>query len=271
MSSTWQPTEITGFVDHFDTACSVLLVDTDAGRGYLKAMGNLAGNHALACEWLGTSLAQRLGLPTFDMAFVEVRTDDILHFARGGRALPGPGVIFRAEFGDPWSGSEEQLRMIENPEAITRLLVLDTWVRNQDRYTPSGVVRNFDNVFLSAESQNRGGLILRPIDHTHCLIPAPAVDFTLTAADLLDPAVVEDPGVYGLFPEFRAFVDRGELQQTLVELAAISRGNIESVVAEIPLAWGVSAEVQTALVDFLVRRRQYVVDTIEKKVAGLLA
>src|ERR1041384_1935089 len=86
MRSTWQPTEITGFVDHFDTACSVLLVDTDAGRGYLKAMGNLAGNHALACEWLGTSFAQMLGLPTFHMALVEVRADDVLHFARGGRA-----------------------------------------------------------------------------------------------------------------------------------------------------------------------------------------
>jgi hypothetical protein len=268
--SSWQPHEITGFVDRFDTACSVLLVDTNAGRGYLKAMGNLAGNHALACEWVGTGLAKHLRLPAFDISLIEVRPDVVLHFARGGSAKAGPAVILRAERGDSWSGGEAQLENIENPEAITRLVVFDTWVRNQDRRTPSGDVKNLDNVFLSVESQKADKLVLRAIDHTHCFIPRHEISFELKAGELSDQAIVEDTGIYGLFPEFHKFIDLAELRKTLDELSALKVPSIESLVSNIPAEWQVSPQVRTALVDFLVHRRQYVVDTMEVSVAKLI-
>jgi hypothetical protein len=41
-------------------------VETDAGEGFLKAMGNPESPHVLACELVGTLLAEWLGLPTLE-------------------------------------------------------------------------------------------------------------------------------------------------------------------------------------------------------------
>ena len=65
-----------------------MLVRTDAGDGYLKAMGNPAGEHALACELVGTQLAAWFGLPVFDFAIIQVTAADELPFAKGGFACP---------------------------------------------------------------------------------------------------------------------------------------------------------------------------------------
>ena len=66
------PTEVTRFIKGLDTAAGTLLVETDAGMAYLKAIGNPAGPHALACELVATRLAGSIGLPTFDYALVEI-------------------------------------------------------------------------------------------------------------------------------------------------------------------------------------------------------
>ena len=58
-SSNFQPTSITRFIANFDSGAGTLFVDTDAGKAYLKAIGNPAGPHALACEWVGTRLASQ--------------------------------------------------------------------------------------------------------------------------------------------------------------------------------------------------------------------
>jgi hypothetical protein len=67
----WQPRIIRRFIKNFATATEVVLVETDQGRGYLKALGNKSGPHALACEWVGTNLAKLLGLQTFDFSIIE--------------------------------------------------------------------------------------------------------------------------------------------------------------------------------------------------------
>src|SRR4029077_16711675 len=91
-----------------------------------KALGNPEGPHVLACEWVGTHLARRLGLPTFDFALLDVTTEDEIPLARGGKAQPGPAFITRKERGGPWGGGKRALRRLDAPRAITRLVVLDT-------------------------------------------------------------------------------------------------------------------------------------------------
>ncbi len=59
----WQPTEIRRFIRNFDTGAGVILVLTDAGEGYLKAMGNVGGEHCLACEWVATQLGAGSSYP----------------------------------------------------------------------------------------------------------------------------------------------------------------------------------------------------------------
>ena len=81
----WQPTEILRFIRNFDTGTEAVLVLTDAGEGYLKARGNVGGEHCLACEWVASHLARWFKLPTFDFALIEVTDLDEIPFYRGGR------------------------------------------------------------------------------------------------------------------------------------------------------------------------------------------
>ena len=75
--SPWQPRSILYTIRSLATATATVLVQTDQGEGYLKAMGNPEGPHVLACEWVGSQLARRLGLPTFiDFALIEVSRFD---------------------------------------------------------------------------------------------------------------------------------------------------------------------------------------------------
>ena len=101
----WQPTTILRHIRSLDTGAETVIVETDQGEGYLKPMGNRGGPHPLACEWVGTSLARRLGLPTFAFAIVEVTNEDEIPLAGGGRAEPGPAFISRSERGKSWGGS----------------------------------------------------------------------------------------------------------------------------------------------------------------------
>ncbi len=67
----WPPTRIIRVIRGLETSTGPLHVRTDAGRAYVKTLGNPEGPDALVSECLGTRLAQWLGLPTFDVAVVD--------------------------------------------------------------------------------------------------------------------------------------------------------------------------------------------------------
>lgn len=67
----WPPTRIMRVIRGLETSTGPLYVTTDTGRAYVKTLGNPEGPDALVSEWIGTRLAQWLGLPTFDIAVVE--------------------------------------------------------------------------------------------------------------------------------------------------------------------------------------------------------
>ena len=104
----------------------VVIVETDAGRGYLKAIGNPEGEHALACDLVGTQLAAWFGLPTFDQAIVTFDGVPELRLHNGELAREGPALATRAVKGDGWSGGPRQLAKLQNPDDISRLVVFDT-------------------------------------------------------------------------------------------------------------------------------------------------
>jgi hypothetical protein len=138
-------------------------VETDQGEGYLKAIGNPGGEHCIACEYVGTQLARWFCLPTFDFALVNVSDVDMLPFSKGGNAKPGPAFITRKERGQPWGGSERELKKLINPNDLTRLVIFDTLTLNWDRYSidaPGKRRINRDNVFLSQEGPP-GKLVLK--------------------------------------------------------------------------------------------------------------
>ncbi len=234
----------------------VVIVETDAGRGFLKAMGNPEGEHALACDWVGTQLAKWFGLPTLDQAIVELDEFVEIRLLNGNLAQQGPALVTRALNGDSWSGERRQLAKLQNPDDISRMVVFDTWILNRDRHSANR--QNRDNVFLSAESKQ---LELLAIDHTHC--------FGTSGGELTERVAhignCRDTAVYGLFPEFKKFLNKDVVSHVVEQLRRIDETTVKRIVAQIPGQWKVDDKARVALVSFVLQRAAYVADTIYEK------
>jgi hypothetical protein len=250
----WQPQTILRFIQSIPTSTNVVRVDTDAGEGFLKAMGNPEGPHVLACELVGTLLAEWLGLPTLDHSLVWVTPEDEIPLAGGGLAAPGPAFITKAVNGFPWGGDEGTLRRIRNLEDISRLVVLDTWIRNCDRHRPEPNLRvNRDNVFLAWESAPERGLFVKAMDQTHAFTCGR--ELTRRLGDLDN---VRDTTIFGCFPEFVLLLDREHVQSTSFRLGEMDGPQAERVVARVPAEWQVEAPVRQAWSRFIVERAAFV-------------
>lgn len=255
--SNWQPTEILRWVCSKPSSTGVAIVVTDAGEGYLKAMGNPEGEHVLACELVATQLARLFALPTFDYALIEVTGVPEIWLPNGDVATPGPAFITRSEKGGSWGGKPRELKRLVNVPDISRLVVFDTWIRNRDRYTPPPNERcNRDNVFLSREAPS-GKLLLRAMDHTHCFVGGGELTPRLSHIDH-----IRDSVVYGLFPEFRRFLGKDGVQAAGDTLHRIPRKEVEDVIQSIPSEWKVNDRTRAALADFLIGRAAYVAEHI---------
>ena len=259
-SSTWQPTEVTHFINHVNSGAGTLIVFADAGLAYLKALGNPDGPHALVKDLLGTHLAAMIGLPTFDYAVIEVINLDELPFFKGGNAEPGPAFVTRGEEGSVWGSDKRLLKKIDNPDAISGLVVVDTWLRNTDRYyLPKGRV-NWDNVFLSKESSEVGKLSLRAMDYSHAI--QFGGELTIGVSSISN---IKDDAVFGLFPEFRKKLSRDAIRHFASILCGVSRSQIEDAVELIPLQWQLESSVRSALVNHLHQRASFVAESIESR------
>ena len=151
--SEWQPTLIKRVIEPLPTSTRPAKVLTDQGIGFLKGMGNPAGDEALAQELVGTELARWLGLKTPPFAIVAVRELEIPMEKAHQRVMrEGPAFITQELKGMTGDGGATLLRRITNPEDIAKLVVLDTWIRNSDRHAPwlEGQVNgsNLDNLFF---------------------------------------------------------------------------------------------------------------------------
>src|SRR5690349_12342350 len=156
----WQPTEFVRFEQIIGTSTSPARVLTDAGHAYLKAVNNPMGPHALVREFVGTSLARWMGLDTFDFAFMSLTVTDEIRLSNGEFAAPGTAFVARAAGmgGHSWDGTKEALGLLDNPEAISHLVALDTWLCNPDRCPPPSRERKPkpENVFFSPDGASDG-------------------------------------------------------------------------------------------------------------------
>jgi hypothetical protein len=267
----WEPTTIRRFVKGYPTSARTAVVVTDAGLGYLKAMGGPEGPHTLASEVIGTQLADWLGLPTLDWSIITVdEIDEIPFFDREGHqtglAQTGPAFITREEPGGTWSGGTRELGRLINPEDLARLVVFDTWVLNCDRYCPKrkgeiGKPRvNRDNVFLSTKAP-QGRFRLKAMDHTHCFSCGQSWTRRLSEIDR-----IKDERVFGLFPPFRPFLDPEAVSQAVTRLATIDRSTVWRMAQRLPKEWEVSQPALDALIDLVLGRAAFVADNILRKI-----
>ncbi len=216
----------------------------------------------LACEWIAVHLAALLGLPTLQFAIVDLPATLAFRFPSGGFAEAGPAFVTKEALDAiPWSGQTEDLRKLENLADITRMVVLDTWILNCDRYRPSGpsrlVRRNCDNVLLVGEGARAGHFRLVAMDHTHSFTCGRSLD-----ARIANIGQIKSMDIFGLFPEIIEFVQKEVVLDCAARLAAVSAGAILPVVESVPSAWGLDAATRTALVRFVHERAQFLSTTI---------
>lgn len=257
----WNPNTIVRAVQGYATATRTIRVDTDHGEGFLKALGNPEGPHALACELVGSLAAAWLGLKTFDFALIEISDPEDVALEGRSWAQPGPAFISRAEnMGFTWGGDSQTLSALSNREDISRLVVLDSWIRNCDRHSPDGRRINLNNVFLVQRTQPQRILELIAMDFTHAFTCGNPLDRRLGNIE-----IIRDPSVFGCFVEFRNHLSRDHVIASARHLESFDMVAAESFLANVPMEWQVDSRTRSIWKKFLVDRAHFTADTIESR------
>lgn len=248
----WNPTKIRREIEALDTGSEVVQVETDAGRAFAKFPGGGEGPHVLACELVGTLLAELIGLPVFDWVLLDYPGVPEITLSKGAKAKAGKVWLTRRVEGFPWGGHEDDLKYLANPEDLAKLVLLDQWTRNCDRYRPEPRRINRNNVFFMREGAPAGRFILVAMDHTHILTCGGELTPRLARIDL-----VRDATQFGLFPEFLPHMKRADTERAVTAMNAISSDAIRAVIHSIPSDWQVETPVREALLNFLIQRRDW--------------
>ncbi len=257
----WVPTRFVRFEKSLATSMRTAIVQTDAGRAYLKGIGNPEGPHALVCEYVGTRLAKLFGLKTLEFAIIPITRSDAIPLGGTNFVQPGPAYVTRALVGAlPWGGKAESLKYLENAGDIPKIVVFDTWLRNADRCPPVGSMRgpNYDNVLLSPIIGMARRYNLFAIDHTHCISNGKVIGRGLCGIDY-----TKDGAVYGLFEPFKEYVTKPMIEDALKVLAALDRAKIKVVIDDVPAEWDLESGQRKYLLDFICDRIGYVSDNME--------
>lgn len=257
----WQPTQFERYEAGLGTSLQTARVVTDAGRAYLKAMGPHESPQLLAIEFIATRLAKWLKLPVLDFGIIEIDAKiDEIRLMGDQLAHSGPAFVTRAIEAHTWGGSTEELENLINSHDIGRLIVLDTWLRNCDRYSTglTGPRANYDNVLLEHLSgEDDGKLRLIAMDHTHCFTCGRELDNKLQHLE-----TIQDPRIFGLFPGFIPMVRQNDVEDAIGDLRTLDHLFVRDVVEQIPAEWQVSSNARTALFELIIRRASYVADNL---------
>ena len=258
----WPPTKFRRFERFVRSSTGVAIVQTDAGRGYLKAMGNDEGPHALAKDLVGTRLARWFGLPTLDEAVLLLEKSDVYPLPNRRLAQPGPAFITRAVRAVPWSGAPKRLKRLANPDDLTRLVVFDTWLLNSDRYPRTPPEEPSSHPAARSRQPNRDNVLLEWTGHgKESRLRLVAMDFTHAfnsgqsiSARMHTIAAVQDDGVYGLFPELIPLLRQEVALEAAQRLREVERKAVESVLQDVPDAWQVDSAGRLAWCDLIYDR-----------------
>lgn len=256
----WQPKKFKRFEKRLATSMSTSRIVTDAGKAYIKCLGNNEGPHCLACEWVGTRIAQLMGLPTFDIAILTLTSDDV-PFDETGKEQAGPAFVAREEKGFAWDRSAESLKDLLNPDDVAKLIVADTLLANWDRRSPSGDKVKEDNVFLS-QARAENGKVLIAMDFTHCIGRAASINSSITHINR-----TKDSGVYGLFDEFIRFLTLSNVQAAVQSLDRITDEKIDGILSELPPEWDVDLGHRENIRTYLRQRRLYLTENLVNRIS----
>ncbi len=218
----------------------------------MKVMDGTRGrSQAIAYDYVGTHLARHLGLVTFDAAVIFLEEAFEVPSRPEVAPVPGPAFITREAKGTCWGGGPDHIRKISNLPDLAGIVVLDTLIRNYDRFPPKETFyeANYDNLFLEQHGSRQRAVAF---DHTHCFVD------DLTAGNLASSETIEDEGVYGLFPEFVPLVTRAGMVAMCDRLAALDGAWVADLIASVPAEWDVSTSCRQMWSAHICARAQFV-------------
>ena len=262
MPPNWNATTIVGELRQLRTNSLVVVVETDQGHGYLKVAHAAGHPHDLVCELVGTELARYLGIPTFEYAIIAVPEPAPFRLHGNPRIHPGFGYITRSSPGDQWAGQRGQLSLIGNTSDLGRMVALDTWTLNCDRYRPPATGRsarvNHGNVYLARQQQPFRKLNLLAIDHGHCF----KCDNDLTPGYLAGR--IEDCELYGLFPEFVGLARKDDALAAAERAEKLQEGELSAILDLVPPDWHLSNSSRDALSGMILQRAKSLRTIVEE-------
>jgi len=210
----------------------------------------------LISEYVAGQLAIELGLeiPPFDRVTL---SDETLCRELGAAS----SIAFASKFisgQHPWYGNPVTLRQIINPEMMTGIIVLDTWLLNRDRFskecelplrTQSPAYRN---VFLSRIGPETGALKLYAIDQTHCFEGDIFQLCTQSAVPWL-----ESRELFGNFPSWRDYITVSAIDEYCHKLQSLHPGAAASILRRVPGDWRISQDDVRRISDWIMRRAEF--------------
>ena len=246
----------------YGTRTSPVLVETNVGKAVLKLPAGCGSPDRLICEFIGTSLAKWLGVPTPDFALFRTGHDyvTLMQGIDEDLAKEEDGFISRYEKTFPFTPLSVQ--DIKNKGVLTKLVFLDTWIRNKDRYyknTDESSTRNTTNIFLVENGQAKEPYFLKVIDHTEAFI---GDSLGLELENHFGPAAICDPAIFGRFPEFDHYIDRNTAYRVADRLSGIKSPTVRAIFNRIPESWPLDAQLKKKFISFIVKRAAFVATTL---------
>jgi hypothetical protein len=249
-----QPTTITREIQIFPSSCRPAKVATDVADGFIKGLGNPQGPSVLISELLAAELGTWFGLKIPPFAVVDNCPIQIPMLQHNGHIQP-PVFFSKAIDGAPRDPGGAFLPRLRRPSDVARLVVFDTWIRNNDRYVEGS--ENSDNL-LYAPSDEKGRYDVVPIDHSHCFTDQEfEIDLPERLVDL-----TRDDRIYGRYPEFIPFITAEAVDAALGDLARLDSDFVNECVNTLPPEWGLSLGLRQPLVDLICGRAGFVIDTL---------
>lgn len=259
MSDEWRPTRILEFEESIETSMRPAIVYTDAGRAYVKPLHDKVSDPlSLACDLVGIRAAEWFGLVVPRHAVLELEEDAFFYEEGGPRVRSGPALATRAiEHAQPWDGTPATLKRLANPEHVAGLVLLDIFLRQDDRYPPldaagnllgKGMGPNANNVLMDWSNPRQIGLV--------------AIDFGRAfggghprGCHGIDQ--IQDDQIYGLWPAFRGLITRERLEPWLGRLRSFDNKDAAQILRGIPAQWDWNASCGESAQRFLVERARW--------------
>lgn len=223
-----------------------MLVETDDGLALVKYMGNPQGEDALVSEFIAASLAELLDVPIPPFCVMTIGAVELAKAFTQTEAGPAFVSQWQADATN-FSPSSSLLELTTNKAVLSQIVVFDTWIKNDDRFSVRGQVTasNYDNLlFLPDGSKVRVCLI----DHTHAFVKTTFED-EMNGVDWAG-----EREVYGLFPSFDKFLDESAVNATLDAICSIDSDDLLAILSELPSEWGVTSKMKDCIASDLIAR-----------------